>query len=87
MTTIFTDSSLSGGLIMLGFGVGTLPSLMLSGGFYMQLKSFFRNTAVRVVGGVFFIQGGMFVILAPHFVNLDFKTAYPQIMSSMFCLT
>ena len=87
MTSVFADTGLSGGLVMLGFGIGTLPSLILSGGLYMQLRSFFNKAAVRVVGGLFFIQGGILVMLAPHLVNMDFKSAYPQLMMSMFCLS
>lgn len=87
MTSLFADTSLSGGMVMLGFGMGTLPALMLSGGFYLQLRSFFSNTAVRLVGALFFIQGGVLIMFAPSMINMDFKSAYPQIMSSMFCLT
>ena len=38
LTTLFAESAIQGGLIMLGFGLGTLPALLLTGNLYMQFR-------------------------------------------------
>lgn len=86
MTTLFADSMLQGGLIMLGFGLGTFPAMVLTGGLYQQLRRIVRNRAVQLVGGLIFIQGGLLMLLAPWFTGMDFMHSYPQIMSTMFCI-
>ena len=87
LTTIFTNSSLQGGATMLGFGLGTLPAMVLTGGLYQYVRKTVRNRGVQLVGGLIFIQGGILMIVAPWFVSTDFMRAYPQLMSSMFCLS
>ena len=87
LTTLFANSSLQGALIMLGFGLGTLPAMVLTGGLYLHLRTMIRNKAVQIFAGIIFIQGGMLIIAAPWFTNMDFMRAYPQLMSGLFCIS
>lgn len=87
LTTLFAETPLDGGLIMLGFGLGTLPALLLTGNFYLQLRQATQNRGVQAVGGLLFIQGGLLTFLAPQFVSTGFMQSYPQLMSNIFCLS
>lgn len=50
--TISTQSPLEGGLLMLSFGLGTLPNLLLMGVFASTLTQFIQQSWVRQVAGV-----------------------------------
>jgi len=50
--TISTQSPLEGGLLMLSFGLGTLPNLLLMGVFASTLNRFIQQPWVRQVAGV-----------------------------------
>jgi sulfite exporter TauE/SafE len=50
-TAIFTGDAASGAAIMLAFGLGTLPNLMLAGLFWKKLRDFFAQAVVRAVAG------------------------------------
>lgn len=50
--TISTQSPLEGGLLMLSFGLGTLPNLLLMGVFASTLNQFIRQTWVKQVAGL-----------------------------------
>ena len=50
--TISTQSPLEGGLLMLSFGLGTLPNLLLMGVFASTLTQFIQQPWVRQVAGV-----------------------------------
>lgn len=50
--TISTQSPLDGGLLMLSFGLGTLPNLLLMGVFATTLNQFIQQPWVRQVAGV-----------------------------------
>ena len=86
LTTIFANDPMQGGLVMLGFGFGTLPVMLLTGSLYQYISSWVRHRAAQWLGGVIFIQGGLLMLIAPYLVNMDFMQAYPQLMSTMFCL-
>lgn len=47
-----SGSAAQGGLIMLAFGLGTLPNLLAMGYFARQLKSFMQNKTVRLAAGL-----------------------------------
>jgi len=49
--SITTGSAVEGGLLMLSFGVGTLPLLLTMGVFAAGLSSFIRHTWVRYTAG------------------------------------
>jgi len=50
--TISTQSPVEGGLLMLSFGLGTLPNLLLMGVFASTLNQFIQQPWVRQVAGV-----------------------------------
>jgi len=50
--TISTQSPLEGGLLMLSFGLGTLPNLLLMGVFAASLNQFIQQAWVRQVAGL-----------------------------------
>jgi hypothetical protein len=50
--TISTQSPLEGGLLMLSFGLGTLPNLLLMGIFASTLTQFIQQPWVRQVAGI-----------------------------------
>ncbi len=50
--TISTQSPLQGGLLMLSFGLGTLPNLLLMGVFASTLNTFIQQPWVRRVAGI-----------------------------------
>lgn len=50
--TISTKSPVEGGLLMLSFGLGTLPNLLLMGVFASTLNQFIRQPWVRQVAGI-----------------------------------
>ena len=50
--TISTQSPLEGGLLMLSFGLGTLPNLLLMGVFASTLTQFIQQPWVKQVAGV-----------------------------------
>lgn len=50
--TISTQSPLQGGLLMLSFGLGTLPNLLLMGVFASGLNQFIQQPWVRRVAGI-----------------------------------
>lgn len=54
-----------GGLLMLSFGLGTLPNLLLAGVFAAQLASFVRNVHTRrIAGGLVMLFGAVYAGLA-----------------------
>ena len=50
--TIATQNPLEGGLLMLSFGLGTLPNLLLMGVFASTLSQFIQQAWVRQIAGV-----------------------------------
>jgi sulfite exporter TauE/SafE len=87
LTTLFSNNGLQGAFTLLGFGLGTMPALVLTGTLYQTLRSLVRTRYVQLFGGVTFIQGGLLMILAPMFTSLNFMQTYPQLMSTMFCVS
>ena len=87
LTTLFSAGPLQGGLVMLGFGLGTLPAMLLTGGVYQHFRSVAHNNNVRWLGGLVFIAGGVLMVAAPWLVDMDFMHGYPPLMSSLFCLS
>ena len=87
VSTLFLPSAFDAAAVMLGFGMGTLPAMLLTGGFYVHFRNLVRNRAVQTVGGFIFVQGGLLMMLAPAYTNTDFMHAYPEVLASMFCYT
>lgn len=59
-TALVSGSSARGAGLMLAFGLGTLPNLMLAGLLLVRLKQFTRRRAVRLVSGVLVLGFGLF---------------------------
>jgi sulfite exporter TauE/SafE len=51
-----------GALLMLGFGLGTLPMLLLMGGAADQLSRFVRSPQVRMMAGLIIISLGVYML-------------------------
>jgi hypothetical protein len=46
--------------LMLAFGLGTLPNLLLAGMLFKRFRDFTRNRKVRIVSGVLVLGFGLF---------------------------
>ena len=60
--SLTSSSAVQGGLIMLSFGLGTLPNLMLMGLFASSLQKFMQHRYVRIVAGLLVIVMGCVLI-------------------------
>ena len=58
--SISTGNAIEGGLLMLSFGLGTLPMLLAMGVFAASLSSFIRKNWVRSLAGGIIIAFGLF---------------------------
>jgi hypothetical protein len=58
-------SGTGGAALMLAFGMGTLPNLLLMGVFATQLRRFLQNRIVRMVAGLMVAGFGVWGILRP----------------------
>ena len=87
LTAVFADGLLDSSLIMLGFGVGTLPAMLLTGSVYQWFRAWSRSTSVQIAGGLFFIVGGLLMLSAPYWVSKEFLKDYPQLLNMVFCVT
>lgn len=54
-TALSSGHSLSGALIMLAFGLGTLPNLLAVSLFAVQIKNFFQNKKIKLVAGLIIV--------------------------------
>ena len=59
-TALLTGSATRGAAMMLAFGLGTLPNLMLAGLLFKRFRDVTRNTRVRFVGGMLVLGFGLF---------------------------
>jgi sulfite exporter TauE/SafE len=65
-TALVTGSVARGAGLMLAFGLGTLPNLLLAGLAFRFFRDFTRNSKVRVVAGLLVLAFGIFgLIQAP----------------------
>ncbi len=62
---VTTGSTTQGGLVMLAFGLGTLPSLLLMAGFTIQLSRFVQRSIVRKISGFIIIMMGLLALEMP----------------------
>lgn len=86
MVSLFSATPAEGAAVTAGFGLGTLPSMLLAGSAYVKLKQSLQNKGVRTLGGIFFVQGAVLMLIAPWIVPTSFQAHYPQLMSTFFCL-
>ena len=59
-----SGSGAEGGLLMLAFGLGTLPALLSIGLAYNTLNRFIRDTRIRMLAGIIVIVMGILMLLA-----------------------
>ncbi|MCB1889050.1 MAG: sulfite exporter TauE/SafE family protein [Rhodocyclaceae bacterium] len=59
-TALVTGSAWRGGALMLAFGLGTLPNLLLAGMLLKRLKDVTRHRGVRLVAGLTVLGFGLF---------------------------
>lgn len=66
-TALVTGSAGRGAGLMLAFGLGTLPNLMLAGMLFKRFRDLTRDTRVRIVAGLLVLGFGVFGLYhAPH---------------------
>ncbi len=58
--SLTAGSALEGALLMLGFGLGTLPSMLLAGNLFGRLKQGFQAPVIRTTAGVLMILFGVY---------------------------
>lgn len=59
-TALVTGSAARGGALMLAFGLGTLPNLMLAGMLFKRFRDLTRDSRVRIVAGLLVLGFGVF---------------------------
>ena len=59
-TALVTGSAERGAALMLAFGLGTLPNLLLAGMLLTRLRDVVRNQAVRMGAGLVVLAFGVF---------------------------
>lgn len=87
LSTVFIQPASSGALIMLGFGLGTLPALLLSGHLLQKFRSVVNAKWVQFGAALFFIFGGLLVASAPYWADTSFVKHYPMLLNTMFCIS
>ncbi|WP_020561242.1 sulfite exporter TauE/SafE family protein [Thiofilum flexile] len=61
--TVSAGSITKGALIMLSFGLGTLPNLLLMGTFAAQLQRFLRKPAIKLTAGLLVVAMGIGLLI------------------------
>jgi sulfite exporter TauE/SafE len=56
---IATGSAIQGGLLMIAFGIGTLPTLITMGVSAVKLKSLLQNNGIRKLSGLVVLGFGL----------------------------
>lgn len=59
-TALVTGSAARGGALMLAFGLGTLPNLLLAGMLFKRFRDLTRDSRVRIVAGLLVLGFGVF---------------------------
>lgn len=59
-TALVSGSAARGGLLMLAFGLGTLPNLMLAGLFAVRIRSWLQRAWIRALAGLTVLGFGVF---------------------------
>ncbi len=59
-TALLTGSAVRGAALMLAFGLGTLPNLLLAGMVFKRFRDITRHTSVRVAAGLLVLGFGLF---------------------------
>lgn len=76
LTALLTGSALSGALVMLAFGLGTLPNLLLMGLLGARMQSWTRRRGVRVAAGLLVLAFGILgLVRVGHGLSLGWLDA------------
>jgi sulfite exporter TauE/SafE len=59
-----SGSGIEGGVLMLAFGLGTLPALLTMGLAYNALRPLIQSPRVRLIAGILVIFMGILMLLA-----------------------
>ena len=62
-SALSTGAAVQGALLMLAFGLGTLPNLLLAGILLARLNEFVRHPAVRTVSGLLVLGFGVYGLI------------------------
>lgn len=62
-----SQNVLNGGLFMLAFGVGTLPSMFFAAGIIRSGQNYLQNKSLRLGAGIFIILIGLWSLISPWF--------------------
>lgn len=62
-SALSSASAARGGLVMLAFGLGTLPNMLLAGLFAARLRRFMQQRAVRLIAGLAICGFGLHALL------------------------
>ncbi|HXA46218.1 MAG TPA: sulfite exporter TauE/SafE family protein, partial [Burkholderiaceae bacterium] len=80
LTALLSGSALSGAVLMLAFGLGTLPTLLAMGMFGAQLKEWMQRPIVRTIGGMIVLCFGLLGMVRATY-------GMPMIGFDAFCIT
>ena len=86
LTATSSGSSLSGALTLLGFGLGTLPALMLTGNAFYFYKRAIGKQQLRQASGVVLIFSGLFVFAAPLLIQNSYIKTHPLFIGLSHCI-
>lgn len=85
-TAALSGNATQGGMIMLGFGLGTMPTMILSGTAWITFKRWFQHRQIRIAGGLFYCAGALMMAFSPFFISTSFAESYPGLVNMVFCL-
>ncbi|RVU85477.1 sulfite exporter TauE/SafE family protein [Leucothrix sargassi] len=72
-----SGSAWNGAQTMLGFGIGTLPAMLLTGQLFWGFKRVLQKGIVQKSGGIFFIIIGTLIFLAPQLASHEGLQKHP----------
>jgi len=75
-----TQNALNGGFFMLAFGIGTLPSMMITIGVIKKFKNKLQSKSLRYGAGLFVFIIGFWTILSP-WISHEFIPKHPVFTS------
>jgi hypothetical protein len=79
-TALLTGSALDGAAVMLAFGLGTVPNLVLAGFGARSLQSMTRKRPVRIAAGTLVLGFGLFGLA-------NAATLSEHVRSGLICFT
>lgn len=87
LAATLSPDALDGALVMAGFGLGTLPAMMLTGTALMALRRWLQNRYAQHAGGLFFMFSGVALLSAPMLINHSAIKANPLFYNLVQCFS